>query len=118
MNSNTENIWIENGYKDGDILVFLDNTLNDELIVYQIFPTKLVVANTVRYADFLSDNRSDIGWDSMRMVDHFKFKVQDYIDNVSSPTDTEISLLKLQFPEVDIDKVINCIKQRNSYNGS
>lgn len=103
-----DNLWYQNGYKIGDILI--GRRLKPPYIISYVID------------DFHSTNRNYIfikngGMhliDNIWMQRHFRFKAQDYISNLDNPTETELSLIQLQFPEIDINMMLEQIKELRS----
>lgn len=105
-----DNLWVKNGYRIGDILVGYRRSgdmVSREIKEYDVINNEYI---KVRDAGFVAYYRR-VAWNSTWNMQQFKFKAQDYIENISNPTQTELSLISLQFPEIDIEEFLKQIKQ-------
>lgn len=104
------NLWFKNGYRTGDVLVGCRRSgdiVSREIKEYDATNNEYI---KVRDAGFVAYYRR-VAWASTWNRQQFKFKAQDYIENINNPTQTELSLISLQFPEIDIEDFLKQIKQ-------
>lgn len=103
------NDWCIDGYRAGDLLVAVgsDNTLNISKVKGFMLKTLIVLLD--RKGDLRSHHNNSY-WYKNRL----KFKAQDYIEDINIPTPTELSLISLQFPKINIEEFVenlHCVSQ-------
>ena len=100
-------------FKVGDVLVGVNES---GTILELLHVVGYKDRDILKYNDYSRKVFGAVLWTKSYWFKHIlKFKAQDYFCDLSNPTETEISLVQLQFPEIDVEEFKIKLKQLIDY---